>query len=329
MSETDAHLEQCLQRVLQTALGPGYASADLTRLRGGTKKDVYRAKAEDRSVILYVWNHPESHRPTGECDVRDDVCDLFADASGVDLFVAANYGLQSLGVRTPELYFLDTSRAELPADVAMVEDIQGGTLEQFWCRCPGDTPLLMSELGHMLQRIHIRRSSSVGKLACIESAIFQDARCEHLALARALSHLNHASTRIDRLGAAKDALGEALQSLASAVTPRVKYSLIHGELGPDHVLVDSQSHPVIIDIEGLMFCDVKWEHAFLAIRFGEHYHALREIGLDETRLRFYTLCLRLSLCSGPLRLLDGDFPDRDMMTGIIEWNGTKALEFIQ
>jgi len=35
-----------------------------------------------------------------------------------------------------------------------------------------------------------------------------------------------------------------------------------------------------------------------------------------------------SLCSGPLRLLDGDFPQRDKMMGIVTWNVSKALDFV-
>ncbi|MGH2443908.1 MAG: aminoglycoside phosphotransferase family protein, partial [Chloroflexota bacterium] len=108
-----------------------------------------------------------------------------------------------------------------------------------------------------------------------------------------------------------------------------EYALIHGELGPDHVLVDAQGRPAIIDIEGLMFFDVEWEHAFLEFRFGEHYHHLWHDGLDAARIRFYKLCLHLSLCSGPLRLLDGDFPDRAEMMGIVDWNVAKALEFVR
>jgi hypothetical protein len=34
--------------------------------------------------------------------------------------------------------------------------------------------------------------------------------------------------------------------------------------------VDQHQDPVLIDIEGLMFFDVEWEHAFLRILFGEH-----------------------------------------------------------
>ncbi len=80
---------------------------------------------------------------------------------------------------------------------------------------------------------------------------------------------------------------------------------------------------------GLMFFDVEWEHVFLRLRFGEHYRSLREDGLDEERLRFYRLAMHLSLIAGPLRLLDGDFPDRDPMLRIAEYNIGKALEFVR
>jgi hypothetical protein len=45
---------------------------------------------------------------------------------------------------------------------------------------------------------------------------------------------------------------------------------------PDHVLIDAQGAPVLIDIEGLMFFDAEWEHAFLRLRFGRHYQRPRE-----------------------------------------------------
>lgn len=105
------------------------------------------------------------------------------------------------------------------------------------------------------------------------------------------------------------------------------YGLIHGELGPDHVLVDGDGGPVLIDIEGLMFFDVEWEHVFLRLRFGAHYHLLAVDGLDERRMRFYQLAHHLSLVAGPLRLLDGDFPDRAFMQGIATHHTERVLSF--
>jgi hypothetical protein len=61
---------------------------------------------------------------------------------------------------------------------------------------------------------------------------------------------------------------------------------------------------------------------------GEHYRWLNSGGLDEQRLAFSTLAMRLSLIAGPLRLLDGDFPDRDAMMGIAEHNLRQTLAFL-
>jgi len=38
--------------------------------------------------------------------------------------------------------------------------------------------------------------------------------------------------------------------------------------------------------------------------------------------------MRLSLIAGPLRLLDGDFPDRDFMKQIAEHNRRQALTYL-
>ncbi|GAA2483487.1 hypothetical protein GCM10010406_19770 [Streptomyces thermolineatus] len=73
-----------------------------------------------------------------------------------------------------------------------------------------------------------------------------------------------------------------------------------------------------------MFFDAEWEHAFLRIRFGGHYRWLDSGGPDGQRLAFCAPAMRLSLVAGPLRLLDGDFPDRDAMTGIAEHNLRQA-----
>jgi hypothetical protein len=152
--------------------------------------------------------------------------------------------------------------------------------------------------------------------------------CERRVLDRALRDLQEAVGRDGRIAAAGTALRDRLQELADRVRPRREHGLIHGELGPDHVLIDTDGHPVLIDIEGLMYFDVEWEHVFLQLRFGERYAALSRPGLDPRRLDLYMLAMRLSLVAGPLRLLDGDFPDRVLMRGIAEHNAKEALALL-
>jgi hypothetical protein len=93
--------------------------------------------------------------------------------------------------------------------------------------------------------------------------------------------------------------------------------------------VDADGRPALIDIEGLMYFDAEWEHAFLELRFGPRYAFLRTGGLDEDRLRLYRLAMHLSLVAGPLRLLKGDFPDPAPMRAIAEYNLGRTLTLLK
>jgi len=118
-----------------------------------------------------------------------------------------------------------------------------------------------------------------------------------------------------------------LHSLADPIEPRAAAALVHGELGPDHVLLDHRGEPVMIDIEGAMYFDVEVEHVWMRMRFGEHYAKLRRSGLDEDRLRFYQLCMHLDLVAGPLRIADTSHPERDWFRSLAEHHLQRALKF--
>jgi hypothetical protein len=143
-----------------------------------------------------------------------------------------------------------------------------------------------------------------------------------------LRNIAEAASRDQRVASARDRLEERLRELAAAVRPRTEYSVVHGELGLDHVLVDRDGNPVLIEIEELLYFDVEWEHVFLRIRLGDDYPRLAVDGLDEDRLSLYLLAQHLWLTSGPLRLLDGDFPDRAFMRRIAEYNLNQALTLV-
>jgi hypothetical protein len=53
----------------------------------------------------------------------------FGEASRAGLFEAAGARLAAVGVRTPRVYLLDRTLAVYPAEIALVEDVRGGTLE--------------------------------------------------------------------------------------------------------------------------------------------------------------------------------------------------------
>jgi Phosphotransferase enzyme family len=318
-----------LVRVARAALGAEHRLRGLARLRGGSKKGVYRLTFDDDSTaIVYVWDDAENHWATAHTDVGDDA-DPFSHASRIELFQAAGRRLDALGIRTPRIYLADRSRSHYPADLAVVEDVPGRNLETLLQQDPRGAEPILTRLAEALDVMHRHTAPGFGKVALIDNGGTSRGRsCEQVVLDRALDDLAGAASRDIGIAGAGKRLEDVVRGLAAAVRPRSEYGLIHGELGPDHVLVDRLGQPVLIDIEGLMFFDAEWEHAFLRIRFGEHYQRLNRGELDEQRLDFYTLAMRLSLVAGPLRLLDGDFPDRREMMGIAEHNLQQALAFL-
>ncbi|GAB3178682.1 phosphotransferase family protein [Streptomyces incanus] len=320
---------EALSGIVCEALGAGVHVVGVDRLRGGSKKGVYRVHVDGpraASVIVYSWAGVENFWPGAE---GIDAAHPFAPASGLIPFLAAQRRLDLLGVRVPAVLLADDGRRRYPADVAVVEDVAGGTLEALLDTDPARAAGALSELAAMLDVMHQQHSQQYGRVDVLERGDkASGVSCEQLVLERALGDLAEAAERDSRIGSVAAPLHDRLQELAARVSPRREHGLIHGELGPDHVLVDASGHLVLIDIEGLMFFDVEWEHVFLRLRFGEQYPALSRPGLDPARLDLFMLAMRLSLVAGPLRLLDGDFPHRTPMLGIAEHNAKEALALL-
>ena len=320
---------EALSGIVREALGAGAHVVGMERLRGGSKKGVYRVHVDGpraASVIVYSWAEAENFWSAAEAP---DAAHPFAPASGLVPFLAAQRRLDRLGVRVPGVLLADDSRRRCPADVAVVEDVAGGTLEALLETDPARASDALGELAGMLDVMHQQHSWRYGRVDVLERGDKASGdSCEQLVLGRAVGDLAEAAERDPRIGSAAAPLHDRLQELAARVSPRREHGLIHGELGPGHVLVDASGLPVLIDIEGLMFFDVEWEHVFLQLRFGKVYPALSRPGLDPARLDLFMLAMRLSLVAGPLRLLDGDFPHRALMQGIAEHNTKETLALL-
>ena len=319
-----------LAPLVQAAFGGQRQLMGVTRLREATKKGVYRATFEDESTaIVYIWDASEDYWPSSGTE-PPDYADPFSPASGLDMFEAARAHLDRLGIRTPRLYLADRSHEYYPADVAVVEDIPGPTLEDLLNDDSRQARSAITQFAEVLHVMHADKAAAFGKvLHLARGGTTHDDSCAQVVLDRALRDLAEASARDQRITQHQSQLEETLRRQAAAVAPRPDYSLVHGELDPGHVLIDHQGRPVIIDIEGLMYFDGEWEHVFLQLRFGQHYPRLQPPDLDADRLSLYRLAMHLSLVAGPLRLLDGDYPIRDIFLGIAEWNLHQVLSLRQ
>ncbi|MFC9675065.1 phosphotransferase family protein [Streptomyces sp. NPDC056949] len=310
------------------ALGGGRRLAAVERVAGGSKKGVYRLLMDDATTaIAYLWDDTENYWPAAEGD--GDLTDPFSPGLGIGLFEAAHARLDTLGVRVPAIRLVDRDGTHGPADLAIVEDLRGENLEELLARDPRAAGPVMARLGEALASMRRHRAPAYGKVAVVDGGgTSRGTSCEGVVLDRAQRDLTEAASRDPRIAGARERLEQRLLDLSAAVRPREEYAVVHGELGPDHVLVDAAGNPVAIDIEGLMYFDVEWEHVFLRIRLHDAYRPLQVDGLDEDRLALYLLAQRISLTAGPLRLLDGDFPDRASMAAIAEHNLNEALALV-
>ena len=311
----------------RAALGGGRRLQAAERLTGGSRKGVYRLTMDDATTaIAYLWEDSENYWPAVAGD--GDLADPFTAGVGLDLFEAAHARLSSLGLRVPVVHLVDRDRVHYPADLAIVEDFPGEDLEDRFGRDPRAVEPTMARLVEALEVMRGHRGSAYGKVAHVDSGgTSRGSSCEQAALDFALRCLAEAASRDRRIADARDGLEERLRELAAAVRPRTEYAVVHGELW-GHVMVDRNGEPVLIDIEDLMYFDVEWEHVFLRIRLHDDYERLAVSGLDEDRLSLYMLTQRLSLTAGPLRLLDGDFPRREFMRGVAEYNLNEALAWV-
>ena len=318
-----------LTDLVKATFGTDRRITEMQRLPNGSKKGVYRLRLDDATrTIVYIWAPDEDYWREVLPSQGSDSADPLANASGLDLFEAATLRLAELGVRSPRLLLADRSRTLYPADVAIVEDITGGTLEELLDREPRAAAASLDILAGFLRTMHDYQAPAFGTVALIDAGGRPaGTTCEQSVLDRALRQVGEIAERDPRAKAARDALTDSLHSLAARIRPRSRIGLIHGELGPDHVLVEPDGTPVLIDIEGLSYFDVEREHVFTRMRFDRYYDRLCRDDLDEHRLNLYQLAMHIDLVAGPLRMAESDHPQRQWFRDLAEDHLHKALGF--
>ncbi|MFI9786865.1 phosphotransferase [Kitasatospora sp. NPDC051984] len=320
---------ESLTPVIREVFGTDRRVTGVDRLLKGSKKGVYRVTLDDAtSTIVYVWNADEDFWDGLLPDGHDDPSNPFAHASGLDFLEGATRRLEAVGARSPRLMLADRSKNLYPADIAVAEDIRGGTLEALLERDPDAGRRTLARLSDMLRRMHAHRAPAFGRVAWIDGGgAPPDGSCEQAYFERALVNIATAVSRDVRAAEGEAVLTEKLRVLRAALEPRAEFGVVHGELCAEHTLVGPDGEPVLIDIEGLMYTDIEVEHCWMRMRFGPHYEALRNPDLDPRRMNYYQYVMHLDLVGGPLRIADGDFPNRQWMLDVADYHLRKALAY--
>ncbi|QHT61489.1 phosphotransferase [Paenibacillus lycopersici] len=328
------HPEDLTSFAIQT-FGHDYRPAGLTRLYGGAQKVIYDvAFTNGFHCLLYIWDISQNF-------FKEEIeeADRAWHSYGADLFALNHDFLTRHGIPTPALYALNRERERYSFDYAFVEYVTGPKLETYLTE-PGTGSAsgpsasakpdeLMEQFADIVKRMHGIKGFAYGQaVADNVNAADQSIPCHRHQLMNAEQQLAYAARHLEEAAANRDRLLKKLYELESRIAPRRAYGFIHGELGPDHVIVKNDAELYLIDIEGASFYDVEHEHGFLHLRFGEHYEWLRDESIDPARLAFYQLHHYLSLTAGGLKLQQRGFHDQALARGIMESNLRRALQFV-
>ncbi|UHA76089.1 phosphotransferase [Paenibacillus sp. 481] len=308
---------------MEKVLGTGYFVANVTKMHGGAQKVVYKIDCSNGfSCVLYVWDLTMNY-------FQEEIAnrDINEQSYGSHLFERNNQFLIERGLQTPALYDLNKERNRYPFDYALVEYVEGQKAEVYFDHPDAHVQdKVFQRLGDMLTVMHGNESDRYGKL---NHNATNTGKCYHSQMENAPAQLAYASQHIASIGANQSKLLDTLYEMEARLEPRSRYGFIHGELGPDHVLVTDQLEPYFIDIEGAQFFDIEHEHSFLEFRFGDHYRYLKNDHLDRDRMLFYRLHHHIALTSGGLKLLHRGFPDQQFAKDLAEYHSECALRFIQ
>lgn len=318
------HLDQDdLQDYMGKVFGTDYIVAHVSKMHGGAQKVVYKIDCSNGfSCVLYVWDLSMNYF---EEEIAND--DRNEQSYGSDLFETNNKYLTQHGIQTPALYNLNKERSRYPFDYALVEYIDGHKAETYFHHSDSRAQdKVFQRLGDMLSSMHTNERHIFGKLN--HSGINLE-NAHHMQMENAKMQLSFASQHMESIGSNQSKLLDILYELESRIKPRTQYGFIHGELGPDHVLVNDKLEPFLIDIEGAMFFDIEHEHSFLEFRFGDFYRYLKKDMLDPHRMLFYRFHHHISLTSGGLKLLQRGFPDQQFAKDLADHHSRCAMGFIE
>lgn len=307
---------------ITTVFGTSYDINSIRQMQGGAQKTVYQLSCKNGfSFILYVWDLQNNYFQ--EEREQENPIGQYPDGP---LFNDNIRCLRQLGVRTPELYYYHQAKRGHSPDFAFVELISGREATDYENADRRTQDQIFQPLSEMLEKMHTHIRVNFGT---ITGGKPPQTSCHKMMMDNAMNQLAYAAQHLPEIRLHRDKLLDALETHYLSIQPREQYGFIHGELGPNHVLVNERLEPVLIDVDGAMFFDVEHEHSFMEFRFANYDRYFKRGGLDLARMLFYKLHHHISYTAGGLKLLHRGYPDHQAAKSIADYNCREALRFIK
>lgn len=312
-------MKEWMSKKAMEVFGGGYALASAERLPGGAQKHTYLATcANGFRFVIYQWD-----KSTTYFDGAQD-SGWFCSNSAA-LFGSNNAWMREHGVSTPELFYIDKSREECACEYAFVEYIDGRDMDGIIAQEPERLPAVFESLGRSIDRLHAIKSGAAGQIGRMQAPDFD-------VIENALADIRQNSRYLRENDAAFAKaylqIEERAVESAGKLEKRRAYTFIHGELGPNHVMVDRDNNAYLIDIEGARYDDVEEELSFLEMRFDRGLGTLQE-PVDEKRMAFYHIAHCLGNLHGAVQLKQKGYYDMEDVNGMIGFFHSQILRILK
>lgn len=297
-----------VNKKIKEIFGENYELVSMEGILGGAQKHTYRAVCSNGfSFVVYQWDQSTTYFEKNDADI---FC-----SSSAELFQLNNALMRENHVLTPELYYMDKSRLEGDFEYAFVEYIDGHDMDYIKEHQPERLPAIWESLRRIITHLHNIKSNCPGQLERMLDADFDIGSYELNGMRENCLYLQKHDPEYEKYYL--NAYNKAKEYL-NKFKKRDSYRFIHGELGPNHVMVDANNNAYLIDIEGAKFCDVEEELGFLNMRFDEKVYS-SSYDIDENRMLFYYIGHCFGNMSGAIELKEKNYYDMDDINGMIHF----------
>lgn len=296
--------------------GNSYVVTSLERLLGGAQKHTWLARCSNRfSFVIYQWGNNTSYFNTEN--------DIF-QSSSAELFELNNQFMLKNGVLTPKLYHINATQNEQSYKYAFVEYIDGCDFDNLLVNEPERATFALKSLNESIINMHALHNSQPGQLGRLLPSDFD---YTDYTLKNIFSDISYLKEYDSDYNLQYSIIKEIAFELKTRLKQRQKYTFIHFELGPNHVMVDKMNNAYVIDIEGARFCDVEEENSLLEIRFGKNKFQTND-NVDPLRMQFYHIGHCIGFLKGAVELSKTDYYDMDDVKGMINFYHNQIKQIV-
>lgn len=319
MDECLIEKEDLSSRV-KKVFGEEYIIKEITRLYGGTKKGTFKVDCTNEfSFILYIWDLRTTYFSNYQ-----DKSNLF-NQGGARLFAISEKVFEKEGIPTQKLYYINSTKEKYSFDYAFVQYIQGREIKRYIKEGHPSLAKHLERLSNEIKKLHSIKSQFAG---LPEDLYENNFCCEGYILERIDNDIEYLIRNSKDVALGQKEIRNCYRNLYNKIKPRKEYVLIHGELGPNHVLVGDDDKMYFIDVDRVKYFDIEYEASFLEFKFGEYYKYLKEENLDIDRVNFYRFSHHISYLSGAYQLKETNYFEEQEIEKVIRHNLDEILKLI-